>query len=64
MSCDWRIRRIIPIALKCYIHVLYAVASPAEGTGGPALLIFRPPPLSEGLDPATVMGYVTLLLSC
>ena len=22
-----------------------------------------PPPLSEGLDPATVMGYVTLLLS-
>ena len=42
MSCDWRIRRIIPIALKCYIHVLYAVASPAEGTGGPALLIFRP----------------------
>ena len=42
MSCDWRIRRIIPIALKCYIHVIYAVADPAEGTGGPALLIFRP----------------------
>ena len=42
MSCYWRIRRIRPIALKCYIHVIYAVADPAEGTGGPALLIFRP----------------------
>ena len=42
VSCDWRIRQIIPIALKCCIHVLYAVADPAEGTGGPALLIFRP----------------------
>ena len=43
MSCDWRIRRIIPIALKCYIHVLHAVADPAEGTGGPALLILDQP---------------------
>ena len=79
MSFDWRIRRIIPIALKCCIHVLYAVTDPAKGAGEAALPLFldqtearraeknicdRPPPsLSEGLDLVTVMGYVTLLLS-
>ena len=43
VSFDWRIRQIIPIALKCYIQVLYTVADPAEGTGGPALLILDQP---------------------
>ena len=43
MSCDWRIRRIIPIALKCCTHVLYAVTDPAKGAGGGRPpLIFRP----------------------
>ena len=60
MSCYWRIRRIRPIALKCCIHVLYAVTDPAKGAGGgrPPLIFRSNSKIFETASPPPPLPYL------